>query len=155
MKGVSSGGPKGERLMKADRSSPPAAKVQSRRSRFAERHLLNVVMVLMVVAFIVGVLYPFTVITVPTGYVGVLWKRIGGFGIYCWCIIGRGTVLDPNEIRGEGLHIIWPWDRLYLYDLRLQNSTQTYNAISKDGVSLARDNKCAISAQVQLNRSTP
>jgi regulator of protease activity HflC (stomatin/prohibitin superfamily) len=29
-----------------------------------------------------------------------------------------------------------PWNRLFLYELRLQSATQTYNAISKDGVSV-------------------
>ena len=55
---------------------------------------------------------------------------------YCWCFVGRGTILDPRELREEGLHIIAPWDRLFIYDLRLQSTTQTINAISKDGVSV-------------------
>jgi regulator of protease activity HflC (stomatin/prohibitin superfamily) len=29
-----------------------------------------------------------------------------------------------------------PWDKLFLYDLRIQSITDTYNAISKDGVTL-------------------
>ena len=77
------------------------------------------------------------VITVPSGQVGVLWKRFNGFDGYCWCFVGRGTILDPKQLRNEGLHIVWPWDRLFLYDLRLHSTTQTYNAISKDGVSVA------------------
>jgi regulator of protease activity HflC (stomatin/prohibitin superfamily) len=71
------------------------------------------------------VLFPYAAVTVPSGYVGVLWKRFGG-----------GTVLDPRQIRDEGLHLIWPWNELFLYDLRLQSITETYNAISSDGVSL-------------------
>jgi regulator of protease activity HflC (stomatin/prohibitin superfamily) len=100
------------------------------------RHLPGVVVSLMMAALVIVVLWPYVVITVPSGRVGVLWKRFNGIDIYCWCWVGRGTVLDPREIREEGLHIIWPWDRLFLYDLRLQSSTQTYNAISKDGVSV-------------------
>jgi regulator of protease activity HflC (stomatin/prohibitin superfamily) len=83
------------------------------------------------------VLYPYVVITVPSGQVGVLWKRFNGIDAYCWCFVGRGTILDPRQLRNEGLHIVWPWDRLFLYDLRLHSSIQTYNAISKDGVSVA------------------
>lgn len=132
--------------MKAGRSSAPAAAPRTWWLRFAERRLPTIVMVLMVVAFVGAVAYPFTVVTVPSGHVGVLWKRFGGLGIYCWCLVGRGTALDPSEIRGEGLHIIWPWDRLFLYDLRLQSKTQTYNAISKDGVSLT----ATINARFQL-----
>jgi regulator of protease activity HflC (stomatin/prohibitin superfamily) len=87
--------------------------------------------------FIATLLYPFVVITVPSGTVGVLWKRFNGYDLYCLCFVGRGTVVDPAELRNEGLHIIWPWDRLYLYNLRLQSSVQSYNAITKDGVSVA------------------
>jgi regulator of protease activity HflC (stomatin/prohibitin superfamily) len=82
------------------------------------------------------VLWPYMIINVPSGQVGVLWKRFNGVDIYCWCWVGRGTVLDPRELREEGLHLVWPWDKLYLYDLSLQSATQTYNAISKDGVSV-------------------
>jgi regulator of protease activity HflC (stomatin/prohibitin superfamily) len=74
------------------------------------------------------------VITVPSGQVGVLWKRFNSYDLYCWCFVGRGTIVDPRELRDEGLHVIWPWDKLFLYNLRLQSRTQTYNAISKDGV---------------------
>jgi regulator of protease activity HflC (stomatin/prohibitin superfamily) len=95
---------------------------------------------------IVIVLWPYVVITVPSGSVGVLWKRFNGLDLYCWCWVGRGTVLDPRELREEGLHIIWPWDKLYLYNLRLQSTSQTYNAISKDGVNV----KAQISVRYQL-----
>jgi regulator of protease activity HflC (stomatin/prohibitin superfamily) len=78
------------------------------------------------VATLVGVvLYPHMVITVPSGYVGVLWKRFGG-----------GTVLDPRRLKNEGFNLILPWNLVFLYDLRLQSFTESYNAISSDGVSL-------------------
>ncbi|MGA7790300.1 MAG: prohibitin family protein, partial [Xanthobacteraceae bacterium] len=110
------------------------------------RHLPGISVILMMALLVVVVLWPYVVITVPSGKVGVLWKRFNGIDIYCWCWVGRGTVLDPRELREEGLHVIWPWDRLYLYDLRLQSSTQTYNAISKDGVSVGAE----ISVRYQL-----
>jgi len=83
------------------------------------------------------VLYPYVVITVPSGHVGVLWKRFNGYDMYCWCFVGRGTILEPRQLRDEGLHIVWPWDRLFIYNLRLQSTPQIYNAITKDGVSVA------------------
>ena len=79
----------------------------------------------MLVTLVAVVLFPYAAVTVPSGHAGVLWKRFGG-----------GTVLDPRQIRDEGLHLIWPWNELFLYDLRLQSITETYNAISSDGVSL-------------------
>ncbi|MGA8077427.1 MAG: prohibitin family protein, partial [Xanthobacteraceae bacterium] len=110
------------------------------------RHLPGFSVLLMTGLLIVVVLWPYIVITVPSGRVGVLWKRFNGLDLYCWCWVGRGTVLDPRELREEGLHIIWPWDKLFLYDLRLQSNTQTYNAISKDGVNVAAQ----ISVRYQL-----
>src|SRR5215472_1102988 len=114
--------------------------------RFLLRHLPGVSFIVLLGLLIVVVLWPYVVITVPSGYVGVLWKRFNGLDMYCWCWVGRGTVLDPRELREEGLHIIWPWDKLYLYNLRLQSTQQTFNAISKDGVNV----KAQISVRYQL-----
>jgi regulator of protease activity HflC (stomatin/prohibitin superfamily) len=104
--------------------------------RFIWRHLLAVTTSLLVALLMIVVLWPYVVITVPSGHVGVYWKRINGFDFYCWCFVGRGTILDPRELREEGLHFIAPWDKLFIYDLRLQSTTETINAISKDGVNV-------------------
>jgi SPFH domain / Band 7 family. len=79
----------------------------------------------MVATLVAAVLLPHVVVTVPSGSVGVLWKRFG-----------NGTVLDPRQLKGEGLRFLLPWNQLFLYDLRLQSMTATVNAISRDGVSL-------------------
>jgi regulator of protease activity HflC (stomatin/prohibitin superfamily) len=114
---------------------PPPPKRRGWR-RFLWRHLPGLSVTLLTTLFLIVVLWPYVVITVPSGQVGVLWYRLLGFDLYCWCFAGRGTVLDPRELREEGLHLMTPWNRLFLYDLRLQSATQTYNAISKDGVSV-------------------
>ncbi len=103
---------------------------------FIWRHLPALTTAVLVVALIIVLLWPSVVITVPSGRVGVYWKRIHGFDFYCWCFVGRGTVLDPRELREEGLHVVAPWDKLFIYDLRLQSTTETVNAISKDGVGV-------------------
>jgi regulator of protease activity HflC (stomatin/prohibitin superfamily) len=87
-------------------------------------------------AFLLAFL-PFALVSVPTGHVGVLWKRVSGLGIYCLCWVGRGTVLNPLDLRHEGLHFKLPWDIFFLYDLRVQSNAETYNAFSKDGVDLS------------------
>jgi regulator of protease activity HflC (stomatin/prohibitin superfamily) len=110
--------------------------VDRRWLRSIRRHLPGISVMLMLALLAAVVLYPYVIITVPSGQVGVLWKRFNGYDLYCWCFVGRGTILDPRELRDEGLHIVWPWDKLFLYNLRLQSSTRTYNAISKDGVSV-------------------
>jgi prohibitin 2 len=105
-------------------SSTPVPQ-RARWRRFVERALPSVVIYLMIATLVSVVLFPHVVKTVPSGHVGVLWKRFAG-----------GTVLNPRELKDEGLHFILPWDELFLYDLRVQSVTDTYNAISSDGVSL-------------------
>jgi regulator of protease activity HflC (stomatin/prohibitin superfamily) len=94
--------------------------------RFVERHLPIVVIYLMVATLVGFIIAPNVIITVPSGHVGLLWKRFRG-----------GTQLDPRLLKEEGLRVLLPWDKLFLYDLRLQTTTDTYNAISQDGVNLA------------------
>jgi regulator of protease activity HflC (stomatin/prohibitin superfamily) len=105
--------------------TPPPTTTPSRWRRFVERHLSSLVIYLMVATLVGVVLYPHMVVTVPSGEVGVLWKRFGG-----------GTVLDPRRLKNEGFNLILPWNEVFLYDLRLQSFTESYNAISSDGVSL-------------------
>ena len=102
---------------------PPPPPPRSGFWRFLARHLAGSSITLMVTFLAATVLYPYMVVTVPSGEVGILWKRFNGFDSYCWCFVGRGTILDPRELREEGLHIIMPWDKLFLYNLRLQSST--------------------------------
>ena len=118
-----------------DEAPPPPRK--HRVLRFIGRHLPSVSLTVIVTSLLIVVLWPLIVITVPSGRVGVLWYRLIGFDLNCWCFIGRGTALDPRDLKEEGLHIIAPWNRLFIYDLRLQSTTLTINAISKDGVSVA------------------
>jgi len=118
--------------------------------RVIGRNLAGFSFIFMVSLLAIIVLWPYVVVTVPSGRVGVLWRRLYAFDLYCGCFAGRGTAVDPREIREEGLHIIWPWDKLFLYDLRLQSATQTYNAISKDGVNVTAQ----INVRFQLAHNT-
>ena len=104
---------------------PPPTATRSKWRRFIDRHLPSMIIYLMVLTLVTVVLFPHFAVTVPSGHVGLLWKRFG-----------YGTVLDPRQLRGEGLRFVFPWNELFIYDLRLQSVTETYNAISSDGVSL-------------------
>ena len=55
----------------------------------------ELVIYLMVITLVAVVLYPYFAVTVPSGHVGVLWKRFGG---------GTGARSAPAE--GLGLHLI-------------------------------------------------
>jgi prohibitin 2 len=104
---------------------PSVSDTRSRWRRFLEYKMALVTIYLMVATLIGVIVAPHVLVTVPSGYVGVVWKRFRG-----------GTVLDPRQLKFEGLRFIWPWDRLFLYDIRVQSATESYNAISRDGISL-------------------
>src|SRR3974377_2084778 len=107
--------------------------------RFVERRLPMVVTYLLLATLFALILAPFLLVTVPSGYVGVLWKRFGG-----------GTVLDPGKLKNEGMRITLPWNLVFLYDLRLQSVTESYNAISRDGISLT----ASINIRFRLKRDS-
>src|SRR6202011_4661781 len=104
---------------------PPPSRTRLAWWRFVERQLPTLVIYLLVATLVGVILAPFCLVTVPSGYVGVLWKRFGG-----------GTVLDTRKLKDEGMRFLLPWNQVFLYDLRLQSVTETYNAISRDGISL-------------------
>src|SRR5262249_20567950 len=81
---------------------PPPPTTSPRWRRFIERYLPMVVVYLMVATLVAIVLYPHMVVTVPSGYVGVLWKRFGG-----------GTVLDPRRLKNEGSISFCPGTRCF------------------------------------------
>jgi len=93
--------------------------------RFIENSLPVLVIYLMVATLVGFLIAPNVIITVPSGHVGILWKRFRG-----------GTQLDPRLLKDEGMRVLLPWDKLVLYDLRLQTHDDSYNAISKDGVNV-------------------
>src|SRR5260370_31659265 len=117
----------------------PPARRHARWWRFVERRLPTVVIYLMVATLVAVILAPYVLVTVPSGNVGVLWKRFGG-----------GTVLDPRKLKDEGMRFTLPWNTVFLYDLRLQSATETYNAISRDGISL----NASINIRFRLKRES-
>lgn len=72
---------------------------------------------------LVAVLWREVVITVPAGSVGVMWYRFFG-----------GTVTD--DYFNEGLKVIFPWDKIYIYDARPQRSDYEFTALTKEGLTV-------------------
>ena len=71
------------------------------------------------------VLWPLIVYTVPPGSVGVMWYRFFG-----------GTVTTKGSELREGIHFILPWDRIYMYDARLQRINESVQGLSVDGLEI-------------------
>jgi regulator of protease activity HflC (stomatin/prohibitin superfamily) len=62
-------------------------------------------------------------ILIRPGQEAVIWKMFGG-----------GTQTDV--IYKEGLQIIWPWDKLYVYNVRIQQIPHEFDALSKNGLPI-------------------
>ena len=70
--------------------------------------------------------YSRIVVTIDEGQSGVLWRRFGG-----------GIVVDTVYL--EGTHLILPWDRMTIYDVRLQRADQVLSVLSADGLEIKVD----------------
>ncbi len=62
-------------------------------------------------------------ITIDPGQKGILFKRFGGG-------------LDKENIRGQGFKIIAPWNKMYVYDVRIKESFANMEVLSKDGLTI-------------------
>jgi regulator of protease activity HflC (stomatin/prohibitin superfamily) len=84
------------------------------------RHKLKIIIFLLIFTFLVALLWRNIFISIYPGQAGVLWKRIGG--------------TELKEVYGEGLHVIFPWDRMYIYALRNQQKTVSMKILTKGGL---------------------
>ncbi len=65
-------------------------------------------------------------ITIEAGKKGVLFKRFGGG-------------LDKENIYGQGFHIVAPWNTMFVYDVRKQQSEEAMDVLSSNGLSITVD----------------
>jgi regulator of protease activity HflC (stomatin/prohibitin superfamily) len=94
-----------------------------RLTRFVGHHGPEIAVVIMILVFMVVYFADEIFYTIPAGSVGVLWLRFLG-----------GTVL--HHYLSEGLHVIPPWDKIYIYDVRLQQLEQDFDVLSADGLRM-------------------
>jgi prohibitin 2 len=89
------------------------------------KHQLSVFLIFFLLISLVGCAYFFNriFVNIYPGQTGVLWQRFHG-----------GT--DMNYVYNEGLHILAPWDKMYIYDTRLQQQPYEFEALSKDGLPI-------------------
>ena len=91
--------------------------------RILRRVSLGASFVVLVLCFLFVILYRQMVFTVPVGHTSVLWHRVN--------FLHTKTSEGPLP---EGVKVIFPWDKLFTYDLRLQVRKQSYQVVSKDGL---------------------
>ncbi|MCH2155822.1 MAG: prohibitin family protein [Opitutales bacterium] len=68
-------------------------------------------------------------ISVRSGEAGVLWRRMTS-------PLGTVKGTDLKKIYTEGLNIIWPLDKMYVYETRVQERETKFFALSKNGLRI-------------------
>ncbi|AZQ58199.1 prohibitin family protein [Maribacter sp. MJ134] len=63
-------------------------------------------------------------VTIGSGEAGVLYKTFGG-----------GVVTDEPPL-GEGFHIVAPWNKVYVYEVRQQEVLEKMNVLSSNGLDI-------------------
>lgn len=63
-------------------------------------------------------------VTIEAGEAGVLWKRFGG-----------GVVTEEPPLS-EGFHIVAPWNKVYIYEVRQQEKLEKMNVLSSNGLDI-------------------
>ncbi len=63
-------------------------------------------------------------VTIGSGEAGVLYKTFGG-----------GVVTDAPPL-GEGFHIVAPWNKVYIYEVRQQERLEKMNVLSSNGLDI-------------------
>ena len=66
-------------------------------------------------------------VTIDAGEAGILWKRFGG-----------GVVTDQPAL-GEGFHVVAPWNKVYIYEVRRQESFEKMKVLSSNGLDILLD----------------
>ncbi|MDP2235722.1 MAG: prohibitin family protein [Bacteroidales bacterium] len=65
-------------------------------------------------------------VTISAGHGGVLFRLFGGG-------------LQVDKTYGEGLHVIAPWNTMYVYEIRQQEISEEMNVLSSNGLEISVD----------------
>jgi len=75
-------------------------------------------------------------LTIEAGHKGVLFERFGGG-------------LDLEKVYDQGFHVIAPWNTMFVYEVRLQESMEEMEVLSKNGLTII----CDLSFRFQPNEA--
>jgi regulator of protease activity HflC (stomatin/prohibitin superfamily) len=86
---------------------------------YSTRWIVSTVVFLLVLA----ILWPSVFITIHSGEAGVYYERFG-----------NGTIVD--KVYGEGFHIVPPWDKLTVYNVRFQTKVHEMDVLTVRGLRI-------------------
>lgn len=86
------------------------------------RYLFSITLTLLLFCFLLALLWNRIFISIDPGHQGIRWSRFEGTRV--------------EERYNEGLHIIWPWDRMYLYTTRVQTNNNSLDILTTEGLTI-------------------
>jgi regulator of protease activity HflC (stomatin/prohibitin superfamily) len=87
--------------------------------RFVNEHLIKISLFLFIFIGTFTILWDRVVYIVPAGNVGVIYRPLWG-GV------------DMERVFGEGIHILFPWNRFTQYNARIQNQVLELEVLTSD-----------------------
>lgn len=107
----------------AQHTPTPKPSLWSRLRRWIVKKRFTIEIVLALFALLLLFFWDSIFITIRSGELGVMYRRFMG-----------GTVMERTY--NEGLHIVPPWDKLYVYDIRVQRKQTTFSVLTVDGLNI-------------------
>ncbi len=89
--------------------------------------LPKIALPVIIVVILVVILLAKSAVTIGSGEAGVLYKTFGG-----------GVVTDKPPM-GEGFHIVAPWNKVYIYEVRQQEVFEKMKVLSSNGLDIQLD----------------
>lgn len=99
-------------------------------------NLLSLLFVTLLFVCTVIVLWHRVVVTIPAGYVGVIYRPLGG-----------GVVM--NQVLGEGVNFMFPLNSVTMYDARTQAEKVTMEVLTQDQLT----SKVIVTFQYQISKN--
>jgi regulator of protease activity HflC (stomatin/prohibitin superfamily) len=90
---------------------------------FARRHAPYLILLVFLLCFLLIFFFNRIVVSIHPGELGVLWRWLGG-----------GTQIDT--VYREGVHVIWPFNRMYVYNVRKQQFADNISVLTVDGLTV-------------------
>ena len=129
--------PPGDTLASDVIDAPPPRPWYAPLSEFLQRHMTTLIVIGGVLLFLVVFFAPMIFITIQSGEVGVLYRRFGG-----------GTQTD--RVLGEGMKVIAPWNKLFIYNVRVQEVKHSMQALTNEGLEVRLDLSIRYHPEVEL-----
>lgn len=104
---------------------------------FIDRHLFALLLLTSLLLGAAAVLREDMFVTVPAGSQGVVFRPLDG-----------GVELE--SVYGEGVHVVMPWNRMTLYEMRYQSATVEVEAVTLDQMKV----KLGVSVQYAPNEAS-